>query len=127
MKITYNPYYTKFEVKSDYVKKPLVFSVRRRGTVSPRERARLLFEINRLETWAHDEEGTATNKFRLAYTNLMRDAFRKILHGAQRRVVWEVRMWKTARRLNERGENEYVMTRIERDAVEAWKEDHEEA
>lgn len=127
MKITYNPYYTKFEVKSDYVKKPLVFSVRRRGAVSPRERARLLLEINRLETWAQDEEGTMTNQFRRAYTNRMRDAFTLILGGARRRVIWEVRIWKTARRLNERGENDYVITRIERDAVEAWKEDHEEA
>lgn len=127
MKITYNPCYTKFEVKSDYVKKPLVFSVRRRGAVSPRERARLLLEINRLETWAQDEEGTMTNQFRLAYTNRMRDAFTLLLGGARRRVIWEERIWKTARRLNERGENDYVITRIERDAVEAWKEDHEEA
>lgn len=127
MNITYNPYYTKFEVKSEYTKKPLVFSVRRRGAVSPHETVLLNREVRRLERWAHDQEGTMTNKFRVVYASLMRDAFTRILGGARRTRIIEERIWKTARRLNAKGENDYVIDRIERDAVEAWEEDHEEA
>lgn len=127
MNITYNPYYTKFTVKSDYVKKPIVFSVRRRGAVSPHETVLLNRAIRRLESWAQDETELTGRKLHLAYTNEARDAFQRILGGARRTRIIEDRIWKTARRLNDRGENEYVIDRTEREELAQWKELDEEA
>lgn len=120
MNYVYNKGQIKFTIKSNYTCKPVEFSVRRKQPPSSAELKRLELEVAYLEQWAWDQENTVTEAFRCEYAAKARENFKRILHGEIHACCIEIISVKSATRLNERGENDYVAVRTTRTPFRKW-------
>ena len=121
MNYTYRKPWITFTLHSAYTAKPLVFGIRRKTRPTSFERHRLELEIAYLEDWAWGQLDTQTRKFHAEYTRLAREHFARILGGGMHARCLEMKIWKTARRLNENGENDYRETRRETTPYREWR------
>ena len=121
MNYTYKKPWITFTLHSAYTASPLVFGIRRKTRPTSFERRRLELEVAYLEDWAWGQLDTQTRKFHAEYTRLAREHFARILRGEMHVCCLEMTVWKTATRLNERGENDYRETRRETTPYRKWR------
>lgn len=120
MIVTYSKYYAKFVIPTLLTEKPIVVSIRKKKAQVEAARARLVEEFNRLERQIWEEELGASAIFD-ELTRRTRHSFKRILNGYTLVDRPEVTIWKTATRLNEKGENDYRVVSEERISHLEWR------
>lgn len=120
MTYTEKPNHITFEIPSDYTRKPLNFTIRRKNPLTRFELKQLEKEVSFLESWAWGQEGHFTSAFRAAYNAFARGTFTRILKGEMHALCLEQRTWRVARNLNDRGENDYRVTRRTYTGYRKW-------
>lgn len=108
-----------FTIKSNYLKEPVTFSIKRKEAPSPAVLRRLENEIACLEQWAWDQD-MPNEELREAYVEMARSNFSRILRGELHVICIELKRLKTATHLNEKGENDYRIVRETRTPFRKW-------